>query len=65
MKKYLPALAALALADCAHSQYRTTYLDEYARYDCIELRTERLTVEAKLDPKWRQGYSSRYPADRA
>ena len=30
MKKYLPALAALALAGCAHSQYRTTYLEEYA-----------------------------------
>ncbi len=59
MKKYLPALAALALAGCAHSQYRTTYLEEYAGYDCIELRAERLAVEEELDPRWRQGYSSR------
>ena len=59
MKKYLPALAALVLAGCAHSQYRTTFLEEYSGYDCNELRTERLTVEAELDPKWRQGYSSR------
>ena len=63
MKKYLPALAALALAGCAHSQYRTTYLEEYAGHDCIELRAERLTVEAELDPRWRQGYSSRNAAD--
>ena len=61
--KYLPALAALALAGCAHSQYRTTYLEEYAGYDCIELRTELLTVEAELDPKWRQGHSSRNRVD--
>ena len=58
MKKYLPALAALALAGCAHSQYRATYLQEYAGYDCRELRTERLDVEAELDPRWRKGYSS-------
>ncbi len=63
MKKYLPALAVLALAGCAHSQYRTTYLEEYAGHGCIELQAERLTVEAELDPKWRQGYSSRNAAD--
>ena len=58
MKKYLPALAALALAGCAHSQYRASYLQEYAGYDCYELRVKRLDVEAELDPKWRKGYSS-------
>lgn len=63
MKKYLPALAVLALAGCAHSQYRTTYLEEYAGHDCIELQAVRLTVEAELDPRWRQGYSSRNTAD--
>jgi len=63
MKKYLPALAVLALAGCAHSQYRTTYLEEYAGHDCIELQAERLTVEAELDPRWRQGYSSRNAPD--
>ena len=56
MKKYLPALAALALAGCAHSQYRASYLQEYAGYNCYELRITRLDVEAELDPKWRKGY---------
>lgn len=58
MKKYLPALAALALvlAGCAHSQYRASYLQEYAGYNCYELRMKRLDVEAELDPKWRKGY---------
>ena len=63
MKKNLPALAALVLAGCAHSQDRTTYLQEYAGFDCTELRTERLTVEAELDSRWRKGYSSRSRAD--
>ena len=58
MKKYLPALAALALAGCAHSQYRASYLQEFAGYNCYELRMKRLDVEAELDPKWRKGYSS-------
>ena len=63
MKKSLPAFAALALVGCAHTQYRTTYLEEYAGYDCYELRAERLIVEAELDPRWRQGYSSRNALD--
>ena len=45
------------------SEYRTTYLEEYAGYDCYELRMERSTVEVELDPRWRQGYSSRNSAD--
>ena len=58
MKKYLPVFAALAVAGCAHSEYRTTYLEEYAGYDCAELRTERLVVEAELGPKWVKGRST-------
>lgn len=65
MKKYLPTLAALALAGCAHSQYRTTYLEEFAGYDCHELRTERLAVEAELGPKWVKGKSSENMASTA
>ena len=52
MKKYLPVFAALALAGCAYSGYRTTYLEEYAGYDCFELQAERLAVEDELGPKW-------------
>ena len=65
MKKDLPALATLALAACAHSNYRTTYLEEYAAQDCYELRTARLTVESELDLKWWLGYSSRNSANSA
>ena len=57
MKKYLPVFAALVLAGCAHSEYRTTYLEEYAGYDCYELQAERLVVEAELGPKWVKGRS--------
>jgi len=49
---YLPVFAALALAGCAHSGYRTSYLEEYAGYDCNELQAERLVVEDELGPKW-------------
>ncbi|MCY3605082.1 MAG: hypothetical protein OXH45_04915 [Gammaproteobacteria bacterium] len=52
MKKYLPVFAVLVLAGCAHSEYRTTYLEEYAGYDCNELQAERLAVEDELGPKW-------------
>ncbi|MDE0128895.1 MAG: hypothetical protein OXQ86_04940 [Gammaproteobacteria bacterium] len=58
MKKYLPVFAALALAGCAHSQYQAAYLEEYAGYDCYELQTERLAVEAELGPKWVKGRSA-------
>ncbi|MCY3605083.1 MAG: hypothetical protein OXH45_04920 [Gammaproteobacteria bacterium] len=58
MKKYLTVFAALAVAGCAYSGYRTTYLEEYAGYDCVELRTERLVVEAELGPKWVKGRST-------
>lgn len=52
MKKLLPALAALALTGCAHTQYRANYLQSLADHDCMALQTERLIVESKLDPKW-------------
>jgi len=58
MKKYLPVFAALFLAGCAHSQYRATYLEEYAGYDCYELQAERLAVEDELGPKWVKGRSA-------
>lgn len=54
MKKFLLVIAALALSGCAHSQFKTSYLEKYAGYDCQELMKERIVVEAKLDPKWRQ-----------
>ena len=58
MKKYLPVFAALVLGGCAHSEYRTTYLEEYAGYDCYELQAERLAVEAELGPKWVEGLAA-------
>lgn len=58
MKKYLPVFAVLVLGGCAHSEYRASYLEEFAGYDCYELRTERLAVEAELGPKWVKGLSA-------
>ncbi|MDE0488086.1 MAG: hypothetical protein OXI07_02695 [Gammaproteobacteria bacterium] len=58
MKKYLPVFAALALGGCAYSEYRTSYLEEYAGYDCYELQAERLAVEAELGPKWVKGLTA-------
>jgi len=58
MKKYLPLFAVLVLGGCALSEYRASYLEEYAGYDCNELRTERLAVEAELGPKWVKGLAA-------
>ena len=58
VKKYLPVFAVLALAGCAYSGYRTSYLEEYAGHGCVELRTERLAVEDELGPKWVKGRSA-------
>ena len=48
MKKYLLALAALALAGCVHSQYKSAYLDELAGMDCRALQAERASAELEL-----------------
>lgn len=58
VKKYLPVFAALALVGCALSEYRASYLEEYAGYDCYELQAERLAVEAELGPKWVEGLAA-------
>ena len=55
MKKYLLVFAVLVLAGCAYSGYRTSYLEEYAGYDCYQLLAERLAVEDELGPKWVKG----------
>ena len=58
MKKYLPVFAVLVLGGCAYSEYRASYIEEYAGYDCYQLRTERLAVEAELGPKWVEGLAA-------
>ena len=58
VKKYLPVFAVLVLAGCVHSEYRATFLEEFAGYDCYQLRTERLAAEAELGPKWVKGLAA-------
>lgn len=48
MKKYLLALAAVALTGCVHSQYKSAYLDELADKDCRTLQAERASAELEL-----------------
>ena len=56
MQKCLILFATLVLAGCYHAQYKANYLDEFADLDCAKLNLERLDIESKLDPKWRNGY---------
>ena len=48
MKKYLLALAAVALTGCVHAQYKSAYLDELADQDCRALQAQRASAELEL-----------------
>ena len=49
MKKYLLVLAAVSLTGCAYGNYKASYFQEYAGYDCAAL--EREMSAAQLDWK--------------
>ena len=48
MKKYVLLLAALSLTGCAYGKYKTSYLQEYASYDCGDLMTEQVLADLEL-----------------
>ena len=49
MKQYVLLLAALSLTGCAYGEYKTSYLQEYASYDCDALKTEQVLASLELD----------------
>ena len=52
MKKYLLVLAALSLTGCAYGQYKTSYFQEYAGYDCAALEREMSTARSAAQLDW-------------
>ena len=57
MKKYVLLLAALSLTGCAYGKYKTSYLQEYASYDCGDLMTEHVLADLELQ-RIREEYRS-------
>ena len=48
VKRYLLVLAALSLSGCAYGNYKASYLEEYAGYDCGNLQWEMMNAQAEL-----------------
>ena len=45
MKKYLLVITALSITGCAYGNYKASYFQEYAGYDCAALEREMSTAQ--------------------